>query len=71
MSISRKGRWPSLSIPILNRMFSWTLVQVVKEVDQLAWTMWPDNAHNIHIMKSIEGLVGHPIQSHLFKIITH
>jgi hypothetical protein len=31
-------------------------VQVVKEVVQLAWTMWPDDECIIHVAKAAEGL---------------
>jgi hypothetical protein len=44
-------------------------VQVVKEVIQLVWSMHSDGEFVIHVMKQAEGLVGHPLQSHLFKVL--
>jgi hypothetical protein len=35
-------------------------VQVVKELGQLLWIMWPDDEPVIHVAKSTEGLVGRP-----------
>jgi hypothetical protein len=43
-------------------------IQVVKEVSQQAWTMWPDDECVIHVAKPAEGLMGHPLQCHFFKV---
>jgi hypothetical protein len=43
-------------------------VQVVKELQQLAWTMRPDDKCIIHVVKSSKGLVVRPLQSHFFKV---
>jgi hypothetical protein len=40
--------------------------QVVKEVDQLAWAMWPDDERVIHVAKPAEGLVRRRFGSYLF-----
>jgi hypothetical protein len=44
-------------------------VQVVKELQQLAWTMGPDDEHVIHLVKQAQELVVRPLQRHFFKVL--
>jgi hypothetical protein len=44
-------------------------VQVVKELQQLAWTMGPDDERVIHVAEPAERLVDRPIQSRFFKVL--
>jgi hypothetical protein len=50
-------------------MFSWILFRWSRNQRQFAWTMGPDDKRVIHIVKPTEGLVGHPLQSHFFKVL--
>jgi hypothetical protein len=44
-------------------------IQVANEVNQLAWTMWPDDNHVIHAAKPADRHVGCTHPSHLFKAL--
>jgi hypothetical protein len=43
-------------------------IQVVKEFSQLVGSMWPDDERVIYVAKPAEGLMGHRLQSHIFKV---
>jgi hypothetical protein len=44
-------------------------IQVVKELQELAGTIGPDDEGVIHVVKPAEWLVGCPFQSHFFKVL--
>jgi hypothetical protein len=71
ISMSRKGRWPP-SVCLHSEMdVLMDTVHVVKEVCQLAWSLWPDDKCVIHVAESAEGLVGYRFQGHFFKTVSN
>jgi hypothetical protein len=43
------------------------IIQVVKELQQVIWTMEPYDEHVIHVAKPAEGLVAYLLQSYFFQ----